>query len=288
MSNLTQDQSFNRNTTQTQPPQNNQFPQNLQSGQFPPQIIGKEQIIENRPAIVGHQPIIENQKVVIGQQPIMEKRNVVVGQQPIIENRPTVVGTQPIVQQKDFVVGQQPVIGEKPTIVGQRPIVQQQPAIVGERILLEQRTQQPIFDPRLHLNQQNLNQNGNIGVFRNGARIVLRSSKDRFLGSKGSRIKHSKRRKDTGIWLVESYGRDIFALKNASDGRYLSCDGSKLHFSRDRGEQELWKVEQAPHEGTQKYLLQNYRGEFLSEGLLGIKLMKDHPTYKTFWEAESV
>jgi hypothetical protein len=260
--------------------------QPLQTGHHHHHILGKEPIIENRPLVVGTQPIIENQKVVMGQQPIVEKRNVVVGQQPVIENRPTVVGTQPIVQQRDFVVGQQPIIGENPTVVGQRPIIEQKPAIVGERVLVENRTIQPIFDPRLHLTQ-NVDRNHSIGHFKHGARLSLRSNKDKYLGHKNSRIKHSKRFKDSCVWLVENCGNDIYALKNASDGRYLSTDGHKLDFSSNRGEQELWRVEQAQHEGVGKYLLSNYRGEFLSEGLLGMKL-RDKASNRTYWEADTV
>jgi len=266
-------------------------------------ILGKEPIIEDRPMVVGHQPIIETEKVVVGQQPIYEKRDVVVGQQPIIEQRPIVVGHKPIVEQKDFIVGQQPIMGEKEVIVGQRPVIEERPAIVGERIVLEQYNEKPVFDQNLqhtHMkhDEHHMKHEGHhtihdkneysVGYIREGARIALLSSKDKYLTHRNGKIKHAKERKEKEIWVVENCGRDMFAFRNEFAGTYLSCDGHKMRMSDTRGEQELWRVEQVDHEGMKRYLLSNYKGDYLSEGLLNLKLRDEPKSTKTFWDIESV
>jgi hypothetical protein len=251
-------------------------------------ILGKEPIVECRPKVVGQQPIIQNQPQVVGQHPIVEQRNVEVGKRPIVEMVPKVVGEQPIMEQREFLVGQQPIIQNKPVIVGQQPVIQNKPAIVGERVLIENRSQQPFFDPSLdrNTNNQQQQQTGFVGPFRQGARIALRSNKDKFIGIKNSKPKLSRKRKETGYWLVESLGGNLFALKNQSNGQYLSCDGNKLDFSSNRGQQEQWRVEETNHSGMVKYLLSNYSGEYLHEGLLSMKL-RDHPSRKTHWEVDT-
>jgi len=303
------------NFQQNQPQGFNRVDQNIQQQQFiqQPQIsqqfgstavvLERQPIIEERPLVVGQQPIIEREQVVVGQQPIIEQREVVVGHQPIIEQKPVVVGHQPILEQREVVVGQQPIMGEREKVVGHQPIIEERPAIVGEKILIEQRVEKPIFDTNLQTTtrtterviEQNLTststttgQYNGIGLFRQGARIALLSAKNKYLTFNKDKIKHSKERKEREVWCVEQCGENLFALRNEYDGRYLSCDDNKLRLSDTRGEQEIWRIEQAEHDGALRYLLSSYKGDFLSEGLMNLKLRDEPRSSRTFWDVEPI
>jgi len=130
-------------------------------------------------------------------------------------------------------------------------------------------------------------QSYSIGQFRHGARIALLSSKEKYLTHRNGKIKHGRERKENEVWVVENHG-NLFALRNEYDGRYLSSGGHKMGLSNTRGEQELWRIEEVEHDGFRRYLLSNYKGDYLSEGLIRLKLRDDPKSRKTFWDVEHV
>eukprot|EP01091_Cochliopodium_minus_P014161 TRINITY_DN475_c0_g1_i1.p1 TRINITY_DN475_c0_g1~~TRINITY_DN475_c0_g1_i1.p1 ORF type:complete len:233 (-),score=43.15 TRINITY_DN475_c0_g1_i1:50-748(-) len=161
----------------------------------------------------------------------------------------------------------------------------------------------PMQQPIVVINQmpQQINQNRDpghvgghnnaVGVFQHGSRIALLSSKDKYLSFKKDKIKHSKKRQNTEVWIVEScdtFGKNLFALKNEYDGRYLSCFNEKLRLESSRGQHEIWRVKQELNDHKMRYLICTHdNDEYLTEGLVRFKL-KDGLSYKNYWDVELI
>jgi len=121
------------------------------------------------------------------------------------------------------------------------------------------------------------------GVFVNGAKLYLRSSKhNKYVeGHQNGKVKLSKKKSENTQWIVEYVGLNQIALKNSLTQSYLGSCGKNCALYTTREEKEIWRVEELKG----MYAFMNYKGRFLKGGVIRVNL-DDHCSEKELWNVE--